>query len=154
MPNHYHLLLKFGCKDRLSSVSPKNFDCYETPELNGIIFGMTDDSPLSFNETPVSYFVRRLNSLLAKKLNEIDDQKGRKVFYQYWDYCIRGETDFFKIFNYIHQNPIKHDLFRNLEELENFEFCSFKHWMAKEGKDFLFDCFYYYPTNDIKMMND
>lgn len=137
MQNHYHLLLKLGCKDGLLSVTPK-----DDPES-------WNDKKQSVNKNKISYLARRLNSLIAKKLNEIDDTKARSIFYQYWDWCIRSENDFFKIFNYIHQNPIKHGLVRNFEELEKFDFCSYKYWLEKKGKDFLFDCFYYYPANDL-----
>lgn len=150
--NHYHLLLKLGCKDGLLSVNPETEDnglASVTPNTNNAIFW--NDGRQSVNKNRISYFARRLNSLIAKRLNEIDSKKGRKVFYQYWDYCIKDEKDFFKIFNYIHQNPIKHGLVKNFDDLENFEFCSYKYWLVKKGKDFLFDCFYYYPANDINI---
>ncbi|MDD5731592.1 MAG: hypothetical protein PHU42_01760 [Patescibacteria group bacterium] len=148
MKNHYHLLLKLNSieDDTLTGVTPNTnsgmLDFLENP---------WNDSRKAVKQKKISYFANRLNSSIARVLNKMDDCEGRKVFYQYWDYCIRGERDFFKIFNYIHQNPIKHGLVKNFEELENFNFCSYKHWLTKRGKDFLFDCFYYYPANDINI---
>lgn len=41
-------------------------------------------------------------------LNRIDGQKGRRVWYQYWDWCLRSERDFWMHVNYNHYNPKKH----------------------------------------------
>ncbi|MFH1597487.1 MAG: transposase [Patescibacteria group bacterium] len=43
-------------------------------------------------------------------LNKVDDKKGRQVWFNYWDHCIRNEKDFNNHLNYIHFNPVKHGL--------------------------------------------
>jgi putative transposase len=64
--------------------------------------------------TQLKLFLNRLHSIVALKLNQQDGVSGRRVWYQYFDHSIRDEADFWKHFNYIHQNPIKHGLRANL----------------------------------------
>jgi len=97
--------------------------------------------------------INRCNCVIAKKLNEIDGCKGRKVFYQYWDWCIRDEKDFYSHFNYIHGNPIKHGLVKDFEELKNYKFCSYSGWVKKAGEEFLHDCLMAYPVVDYQKDN-
>jgi putative transposase len=50
----------------------------------------------------IGSFMKRLNGSVSYKLNKIDNQKGRAIWYSYWDTCIRSEKDFWTRFNYIH----------------------------------------------------
>jgi len=45
------------------------------------------------NEKPqlLREFIRKLHSKTAREINKLDQVSGRKVWYQYWDKCIRDE---------------------------------------------------------------
>jgi len=77
----------------------------------------------------LSDIFQTLHGSLSYKWNKEDDLQGRIVFQNYWDYCIRDEKDFWTHFNYIHQNPIKHGVAKNLEELKNYPY-----WISTMGK--------------------
>jgi putative transposase len=53
-------------------------------------------------------FVGRLNGRTSHDLNQLDDARGRQVWYNYWETCIRTEADRWTRFNYVHNNPVKH----------------------------------------------
>jgi putative transposase len=55
-------------------------------------------------------FLRRFHSTSAIALNKHFNYPGRKVWRNYWDYCPRDEHDYYRVFNYIHANPLKHGL--------------------------------------------
>ncbi len=94
-------------------------------------------------------FISALNGKSAIELNKKDNRKGRKIWWNYWDHSIRDEADFYKHFNYINNNPIKHGFAANLEELENYKFCSYSSWLKKEGAEWLDSCFEFYPIIDF-----
>ena len=56
----------------------------------------------------VSHFVGRWHERTSFELNSLDHTRGRQVWHNYWDTCIRTESDYWTRFNYIYQNPIKH----------------------------------------------
>ena len=43
----------------------------------------------------LEHFISDLHSSSSGKINKLDNQKGRKVWFQYWDYCPRNEKDFY-----------------------------------------------------------
>jgi len=94
-------------------------------------------------------FVRNLNGVISFEVNKLDNIKGRQVIYQYFDHCLRDETDFWKHFNYIHQNPVKHGLCKNLTEAFIYPFSSAKQWVKIKGEEWMFDCFFKYPVVDF-----
>ncbi|MCK5413092.1 MAG: transposase [Candidatus Pacebacteria bacterium] len=56
----------------------------------------------------LSKAINLIHGRTAFEINKIDNKKGRKIFQNYLDYCIRHEKDFYRHFNYIHHNPVKH----------------------------------------------
>ena len=99
-------------------------------------------------------FMKDLHSLSAKRINELDDQIGRKVWFQYWDYCSRNEKDFYSHFNYIHHNPIKHGYVETQEEVFKNKFCSYRQWIERKGEEWMGDCFTTYPIIDFTVEGD
>ncbi len=71
------------------------------PNHYHLIFGFDSDQN-------ISNFIRRLHARSACQLNRREESPGRKVWYQYWDRCIRDEKEFFANLNYIFWNPVKH----------------------------------------------
>jgi putative transposase len=92
-----------------------------------------------------------LNNLHANScrlLNEFENDPGRTIWYQYWDYCIRNKPDFWRHFNYIVQNPLKHGLVSSFREVYNYKFSSNSIWKNRMGEEGLGECFARYPLID------
>lgn len=106
------------------------------------------------NSHNLSKFIQNLHTNSARLLNLLDKKPNRKIWYQYWDHCIRSEKDFYQHFNYIHNNPIKHKKVKDLEELPNYEFSSFGTWLNKKGKEWIYSCFEKYPIIDFTTNDD
>jgi len=106
------------------------------------------------NGDDLKLFIKDLHSLSSQRLNKLEDKKGRKIWFQYWDHCIRNEKDFFLHFNYIHHNPVKHGYIKTQEEVLNYEFCSYKDWMNKKGAEWLASSFERYPIKDFTVEGD
>ena len=90
--------------------------------------------------------INLVHGRVAFKINKMDGTQGRKVFQNYWDHGIRDEADFWKHFNYIHHNPVKH---KYVEYLEDYHFSSYNEWVKKKGKEWIDSCFRFYPIADF-----
>ncbi len=99
-------------------------------------------------------FIKNINDNSSRILNEFDGQKGRSVWYQYWDYCVRNKEDFFLHFNYIHHNPIKHKYAGSQDDVLDYKFCSYRQWVKKKGSEWMADCFERYPIKDFTVEGD
>ena len=102
----------------------------------------------------LKFFVKDLHSLSAKRINELDNQIRRKIWFQYWDYCPRNEKDFYQHLNYIHHNPVKHKYVKTQEEVLKNQFCSYRQWMEQKGEEWMSDCFATYPILDFTVEGD
>ncbi|MFA5022081.1 MAG: transposase [Patescibacteria group bacterium] len=100
------------------------------------------------NGIDLAKLISQVNGKSSYLLNKIENRKGRKIWYQYWDKIVSDEKSFYCHLNYIHQNPIKHNLIKNLDELVGYQFCSYKDYLKKFGQDWLDDCFANYPIID------
>ena len=65
--------------------------------------------------------LRHLHSETARKLNQMDERSGRKVWYQYWDNLITYPASYLARLKYVHQNPMKHGA---TEDSQNYAWCS------------------------------
>ena len=88
-------------------------------------------------------FIKRLHGVTSFKLNKYDNKQGRKVWYSYWDRCIRDERDYWTKFNYIHYNPIKHGY---VKDLEKWKFSSYTFLFKMNGDEWFLDCWQSYPV--------
>lgn len=90
----------------------------------------------------LSGFVGNIHTNSSRLLNQADNYIGRKVWWNYWDHCIRDEGDYYRHLNYIHQNPIKHGY---VQKMEDYYFSSYKQYLSKYGTEWLHNCFEQYP---------
>jgi len=102
----------------------------------------------------LSKFINSLHSITALKINRLDNILHRMIWYQYWDYCIRDEADFYRYFNYIHNNSIKHRKVKNIEELYKYKYSSFNNWINKKGREWINSSFEDYPILDFTVECD
>ncbi len=101
--------------------------------------------------TAIPRFFARLHGRTSFDLNKCADTPGRRVWHNYWDTCIRSQTDFWTRFNYIHHNPIKHGY---ISQLEDWPFSSYQYYLKNKGKDWLQDAFRQYPVIDFTDQED
>lgn len=106
------------------------------------------------NKEDLPNFMRNLNGSISYKINQHDKIKGRKIIDNYWDYCVRNEADFWRHFNYIHNNPIKHRYVKNIKELSKYKFSSFNAWIKKKSEEWVYSCFEEYPILDFTVEHD
>ncbi|MGQ9701400.1 MAG: REP-associated tyrosine transposase [bacterium] len=93
--------------------------------------------------------IKLINGKSSHEINRLDNCVGRKIWYNYWDTCIRNEKDFYIRMNYIHNNPIKHGYVKIYEDLPQYKFSSFSQYLMEKGKDWLDDVFRRYPIIDF-----
>jgi len=93
-------------------------------------------------------FVNNLHANSSRLLNRFENKNGRKIWYQYWDRCIRSESDFWTRINYIHHNPVKH---RHVTEMGRYWFSSYDLYLQRNGKDWMDSCFLNYPIIDFTL---
>lgn len=98
----------------------------------------------------ISKFIGEINGASARAINQADSIIERKIWWNYCDHIILNEADFFKHLNYIHQNPIKHELTKNF----SYEFSSCQSWQKKKGKEYLDHSFEKYPIIDFTVSYD
>jgi len=70
----------------------------------------------------LSRFVNSYHKYTARKWNQEDGMQGRKVWWNYWDTCIRSERDYYSRLRYVFWNPFKHGL---VERPEDYEFSNY-----------------------------
>ncbi len=99
----------------------------------------------------ISRFVGRWHGRTSFEINALDDSRGRQVWHNYWDTCIRSEADYWTRFNYIHYNPIKHGY---VKKLEDWPFSSYRYYLERKGETWLLDVFERYPVVDFTDSND
>jgi len=91
-------------------------------------------------------FFQRLHGRTSFDLNGHDNARGRQVWHNYWDTCIRTEQDYWTRFNYIHHNPVKHGYVTVTEEWPH---SSYHYYLEQNGKDWVADAFRQYPIIDF-----
>jgi len=76
----------------------------------------------------------------------------KPVWWNYWDYCPRDETDYLIRLNYLLNNPIKHGY---VTKLNDYPFSSFQSYLEKFGRTHLVKQFHENPEyNDLEIEDD
>lgn len=91
-------------------------------------------------------FVKGLHGRSSRAINMEHGVTGRRIWYQYWDRCIRGEIDFYTRLNYLHHNPVKHGY---VDTAREYHFSSYHYFERKYGADFLGQLWEKYPIIDF-----
>jgi putative transposase len=98
----------------------------------------------SIDQKIVPTFIKFINSRSSVLINKLENTRGVKNFYQYWDIIIRDEDDFFTKINYIHYNPVHH---RYCKDPSEYKFSSCNEYLDKYGVEWLNDCVNNHPLN-------
>jgi putative transposase len=87
------------------------------------------ENPASLSKVIASY-----HKFTSRRWNDEDNFPGRKVWWNYWDTCIRSEKDYYNRLRYIFWNPVKHGL---VENPEDYSFSNYQEFL-KQQTDFDF----------------
>jgi len=147
----------------LQSVEKKNifidvfFNICADYEIDPLAWVVNDDHyhlvVCAYDNFNLGGFIKRLHSVTATLLNRFDNVTGRPVWYQYWDRQLRNERDSWKHINYVHFNPINHGYVSDIQNLNDYRFCSFSLWYEVFGTEAIEEVFESYPINDFDPFN-
>ena len=76
-------------------------------------------------------FIASYHKFTARQWNDEGGKSGRKVWWNYWDTCIRTDKDYLARLNYVSWNPVKHRIVSNPED---YEFSSYRELLATQGE--------------------
>ncbi|MFA6427462.1 MAG: transposase [Candidatus Magasanikbacteria bacterium] len=146
--NHYHLMCHLPNKhERLDTLSPEA-KCVNTREADTFCSAQCVNPEIYDARYSLVEFTKKLHRDTSRLINKEDNIKSRQVWYQYWDYCIRNQADFWRHFNYIVQNPLKHGLAKTLYEAFEYPHSSNFIWLKRFGRDGMWESFVHYPVRD------
>lgn len=155
LDNHYHMLITLHpSTDTMIQEDKFRSTAFVTPYAQQYAKGVTNEALRSLSSTSTHNqtlvrFIKQLHATSSKDINKHDQHKGRAVWYQYFDYCIRNIPDFWKHFNYILKNPLKHGLVHSLEESLLYPHSSNPTWLRKFGTEGIHKGFCKYPVREI-----
>jgi len=95
--------------------------------------------------------IKKIHGKSAVLLNKFSKQLGRKIWYAYWDECIRDEKDFYAKLNYIHFNPVKHGY---VDAPEFYKCSSYNFYLGIEGKGWLENILKHFPPVKVEKSDD
>jgi putative transposase len=95
------------------------------------------------NAKTIPLVFQRVHGKSSFEINRIDGIRRRKVWYNYWDECVRDERDYYNKLNYIHLNPVKHGY---VENAEDYEFSSYPVYLEANGEEWINDVLLRYPV--------
>ena len=107
---------------------------------------------VSFENTKTTHrdFVRHLHRELTIRLNRIDTTPGRRVMYEFWDTHLTLEKSWLARLNYVHQNPVKHQL---VSVANQYRWCSAA-WFESNARSGFVKSVYSFKTDLIKVPDD
>ena len=99
----------------------------------------------------LSRFIGRLHGSTSRQLNLWAGVRGRQVWHNYWDTCLRTERDYWTRFNYIHFNPVKHGY---VPRCEDWPWSSYPYYRRTKGEEWFADCWQRFPVVDLSLEED
>ena len=83
----------------------------------------------------LSKFIGSYHKFTARQWNDEDNATERKVWWNYWDTCIRSESDYYTRLRYVFWNPVKHGLVSVPEE---YKFSNYQEFLLQWQVEFDF----------------
>jgi putative transposase len=83
----------------------------------------------------LSKFTASYHKYTSRCWNNEDQSNGRKVWWNFWDTCIRSERDYHNRLRYVFWNPVKHGLAENPED---YSFSNYKDFLLSWQVNFYF----------------
>ena len=69
----------------------------------------------------LSRIFKSIHGKSAIQLNKIDNVRGRKVWFEFWDTCLTHENSYYARLKYVMNNPVHHGIVKTAED---YDFCS------------------------------
>jgi len=91
------------------------------------------------NLSKIIQYIHSRSAMLMSSLTQAE----KPIWWNYWDYCPRNETDYFTRLNYLLNNPVKHGYVDNLHD---YTWSTFPSLFAEVGRDALVQQFKTYPN--------
>ncbi|HDP99986.1 MAG TPA: hypothetical protein ENN22_12490 [bacterium] len=95
--------------------------------------------------------IQQIHNDCLHRLNQSENRRRRKIFYNFWDYCIRSKMEFYSYFNFIHYNPVKHGY---VSDMAAYPFSSYADWRQKKGELWLASCMRDFPISEFSIPQD
>ncbi len=92
----------------------------------------------------------KLHTKTAIQLNKWDNTPGRNIWYQYWDSHITYQVSYLARLNYVHQNPVHHEVVSNAE---NYSWCSAA-WFASTARPAMVNTVKNFKTDRLGLHDD
>jgi putative transposase len=86
----------------------------------------------------------------ARKLNRLDGQIGRTVWFNFWDTKLTNRRSYLARLNYVHQNPVKHGL---VAMANQYRWCSAA-WFERTVSPATVKTIYSFKTDKLKIYDD
>ena len=96
----------------------------------------------------LAYLMGNVHRKTAKFIRKVLGFDGKRVWWNYWDYCPRNESDYFKHLNYMLYNPAKHGY---VHDLKDYPWSSFQTLFEEVGRDHLAQQFRRYGYRDLRI---
>lgn len=103
------------------------------------------------NKQNLPGFIGYINGGSSFRLNSVENKRGRQIWWNYWDNCIRDKISFYNRFNYIHYNSVKHNYARSHED---YNFSSYNHYLNRLGQEYMDSILKEYPIVEFTDRND
>jgi putative transposase len=129
----YKQVPRFNSRPKLDFLQSKLF---ELAEVHGFALQAWAIFPNHYHfiahiERPshLAPFARKLHASTGNFLNEVDAEKGRQVWFQYWDSKITFERSYYARLHYVHRNAVHHGI---VKRAANYPWCSAA-WFEREA---------------------
>jgi putative transposase len=102
------------------------------------------------NPTSLKKMLSALHTLSARDLNHLDNQAGRRIWFNYYDTHITYEKSWLARLKYVHQNPAHHGI---VQKAELYDWCSAA-WFARESSDAFVKTVNSFKIDQIKVYDE
>jgi len=94
--------------------------------------------------------IGRVHGRVSFEWNGWDNQRGRKVWYNFWDTRLSYERSYLARLNYVHQNPVKHGL---VAVANQYRWCSAA-WFERTAPPAMVKTIYGFKIDKLKIDDD
>ncbi len=97
---------------------------------------------------------RLMGGIHRKSANQIKKRFGyrcKRFWWNYWDMCPRSESQLYAMQNYVHYNPVKHNM---VEDLKMYPWSSFPERYELLGRKTIMNQFQKYDLSQVRIRDD
>ena len=95
-------------------------------------------------------FLKHLHADTARELNQIDNEAGRTVWFNFWDTKLTYEKSYLARLNYVHQNPVTHGL---VAMANQYQWCSAA-WFERTASPAMRKTIYGFKIDKLNVKDD